>query len=103
MPELARIAWTPPEFLAGVGELLSTGEVAQILGCSQRWAWELSRSGRLRPVGYFRHWRHGRWEPHLLFERSEVERYLALGTTNVERRREPQQLRLMLGIRGGRA
>jgi hypothetical protein len=84
--------------------VLTTGDVAHALGCSIRWVSDLAHEGKIRPRHFWRQYRHGRWEPHLLFTEDEVARYQRSLSRRVEQRRNPRQLRLQLfgSIKGGR-
>lgn len=112
MPELARGVYSGegsdlPPYLEGSRRLLTTGDVAHLCGFSGRWVTALAESGQLSPAFHSLKHRHGRWEPFLLFEAEEVDRYMRNRGNALPRRapREPRQLRLQLfqTITGGKA
>lgn len=91
--------------LEGVPRLLTTGDVSHLLGVSQLWVRELAQRRELGVAAFTakERKRSQGWEPFLLFEPAEVERYDAARQGNRRViRREPLQLRLLMGIQGGK-
>lgn len=97
-----------PPYLAGALRVLTPPDVAIRLGKSPQWINQEIHAGRIRACAYYRKARAGRTDPFVLISIDEAARYerelIAAGRRpRGPKPREPQQLRLMLVIQGGKA